>query len=244
MVAVPQSYLAPASQPWGRAIESNLAAVERDVRIKASDTDNALRGMTANVNLLTQQQLELAVAQESLEAAQASLAAQQAILAGTKTRYSGSDGTTQYGYTLNAAGGAETLLYTKDFPVNLTLANTQLFITATAQTLLNLSRNAVSGNRVSTYYWVSSNIYWINNTTGVTSSKYPMGYWRHSVQSPTGQSASMEAETDTIFGTFGIGLPAGNYTFKIEYLYYLGADWGSIQLSKVATTAVLSDGSV
>ena len=243
MVSVPQSYLAPASQPWGRAIEANLATVERDMRINISNTDNALRGITANVNLLTQQQLDLTVAQEALDAQQNTLEAQQAVLSGTRTRYSASEGTTHYGYVLNGPSNG-TFIYDKVFNANLTLPYTGLLFTPSAQSSISIQRSASPGFTVSAYYWLEARMWYKNIDTGVISATTTIGTLRRDFTSPTSQAANM-FEILPMVNTHSIGISIpGNYEFHTEYYYYLGGTSGSITLSKISNSALLSNGYV
>lgn len=244
MASVPQSYLPPASQPWGRAIETNIATVERDMRINTSNTDNALRGITANVNLLSQQQVDLTVAQEALDAQQDTLAAQQAVLVGTRPRFAGDDGTYKYGYTLNGSPNG-VLLTDKILYANLTLPYTNIVVNTSALCNIVVHKTATPGFPVTSSYSIIMKWWYKNVTTGyvspVTNLLESLG---RSFTGPTSQSAYV-SDRITVANNFWTTLwDPGYYEIHVEYYYYLNGDFGSVTLSKISNVGILSDASV
>ena len=242
MVAVPQSYLAPASQPWGRAIEANLAAVERDMRINITNTDNALRGITANVNLLTQQQLDLTVAQEALDAQQTTLEAQQAVLTGTRPRFMGNDATYKYGWTLNGPQDgillADEILY-----ANLTLPRTNIIVLTNALCDVGVNQSPNPGFTVSASYRISMKTWYKNVTTGYVSPVTDLyTSLSRTAYSPTSQKASITDILPVVNNFWTTLWDPGYYEIHVEYYYYLGGSFGSVSLSKRSNIAILSDG--
>lgn len=242
MVSVPQSYLPPASQPWGRAIETNLSAVERDARINSLNTDNALRGISANVNLLTQQQNDLTIAQEELAQTQQTLQNQQNTLVGIRPRFAGDDLTYSYGYVLKGPVDG-TFLRDKVLYTNLTLPYTNIILSANALCSIALSANAIPGFTASANYRVHVKIWYKNVTTGYISSVQTFdSRLSRTFVGPTSQQAyiSDKLNVTTSYSTTLWG--AGSYEIHVEYYYYLDGDWGSITLTSATNTAILSDG--
>jgi hypothetical protein len=59
MTVYPQSYLPPKSQPWGRSIESELINNREALRLNNLNTENNLKQLNSNIELVSRQQLEL-----------------------------------------------------------------------------------------------------------------------------------------------------------------------------------------
>lgn len=66
MPVTPQSYLSPQSQPWGRYIEQSIASLEKGISINGQNSNNNLRQLNSSVQLLSQQQTDLASQQAYL----------------------------------------------------------------------------------------------------------------------------------------------------------------------------------
>ena len=52
---VPDSFLPPESQPWGRSVDQRIAALESVATLNAQSVDNNLKQLAASVNLLANQ---------------------------------------------------------------------------------------------------------------------------------------------------------------------------------------------
>ena len=52
---VPDSYLPPESQPWGRSVDQRIASLEAVAALNAQNVDNNLKQLAASVNLLANQ---------------------------------------------------------------------------------------------------------------------------------------------------------------------------------------------
>lgn len=52
---VPDSYLPPESQPWGRSVDQRIASLESVAALNAQNVDNNLKQLAASVNLLANQ---------------------------------------------------------------------------------------------------------------------------------------------------------------------------------------------
>lgn len=119
MTRLPESYLAPKSQPWGRVIEKSITDAQQDIALNARNTDINLKQLNSSVNLLGRQQTILASQQATLTSQQATLAAQQAYLATFQTYQSSYPGFI-YSGTLSGSNWTRVL----DFTLTFTLTRT------------------------------------------------------------------------------------------------------------------------
>ena len=81
MATNPQSYLPPASQPWGRFIDKKITDIENTQEINSRNINNNLKQLNSNVNVLSIQQNTLQSQQNTLQSQQTQLNSQQSALA-------------------------------------------------------------------------------------------------------------------------------------------------------------------
>lgn len=121
MTRLPESYLAPKSQPWGRVIEKSITDAQQDIALNARNTDINLKQLNSSVNLLGRQQTILASQQETIADQQATLQAQQDYLATFQTYQSSYPG---YIFSGTLSGNVWTRVL--DFTLSFTLSRTSV----------------------------------------------------------------------------------------------------------------------
>lgn len=80
MIRMPSRKLPPSAEPWGRAVDNELATISRTNEKQAQDTNNALSAVNGTLTRLGEQVSEIRTITETLVVQQATLEAQQAQL--------------------------------------------------------------------------------------------------------------------------------------------------------------------
>lgn len=80
MIRMPSRKLPPSAEPWGRAVDNELATISRTNEKQAQDTNNALSAVNGTLTRLGEQVSEIRTIADTLVVQQATLEAQQAAL--------------------------------------------------------------------------------------------------------------------------------------------------------------------
>lgn len=80
MIRMPSRKLPPSAEPWGRAVDAELASISRTNEKQAQDTGNALSAINGTLTRLGEQVSEIRTITETLVEQQATLEAQQVAL--------------------------------------------------------------------------------------------------------------------------------------------------------------------
>lgn len=83
MSRMPTRNLPPQAEPWGRAVDNQLATISRTNDKQAQDTGNALSAINGTLTRLGEQVSEIRTIADTLVAQQATLEAQQSVLSET-----------------------------------------------------------------------------------------------------------------------------------------------------------------